>query len=389
MAKKEKKTVKPSQNKMVQNILLKHPEVLNNARHLFRNENGRTIVEDRVPRGDPERKGIGEPFCQADLTDPDLRNLAKYASDIIDEHLLKYDEKTAFEDALHRAINEMDGGKYAGKVNANTFSLILSNVGKGKAKQEKKASNYSDYLEHLSNVIKEGPMSRSEEIKTLETKLAGLKDQETMEKIAEYIVNQSPEQREQLKAMIKAAADQNDPKRWQKTMDSIGIKGKKASDESDPEHKDTPAEAKKEEKAVKDETGKDHDEKEKDHEKKETVEEKKIEEDVQKKDSNKKEDKDASAVIDELDSIAGELEASKDYDLFKVAYQLDQIADVLEGKKSAATLESDTDEKFMREAFQWKIHQKDADEKYMQSFSTDKTEEVKKAYSNKPYGIVK
>jgi hypothetical protein len=373
MAKKEKKTVKPSQNKMVQNILLKHPDVLNNARHLFRNENGRTIVEDRVPRGDPDRKGVGQPFCQADLTDPDLRNLAKYASDIVDEHLLKYDEKTAFEDALHRAINEMDGGKYAGKVNASTFGLILSNVGKGKAKQEKKASNYSDYPEHLSNEVKEDPMSRSEEIKTLEQKLASLKNDETMQKVAEFLVNQTPEQREQLKAMIKAAADQNDPKRWQKTMDAIGMKGKKAAEEKpaegEPGHEEaeTPAEEAKEKK---------------DNPAEEAAEEK------AKKDKAP-EEKDAAAVIEELGNIAGELEATGDYDLFKVAYQIDQVADVLEGKKSAATLESDTDEKFMKDAFQSTIRQKESDEKFMGSFATDKTEEVSKAYANKPYGVVK
>ena len=371
MAKKEKKTVKPSQNKMVQNILLKHPEVMDNARHLFRNENGRTIVEDRVPRGDPDRKGLGEPHCQGDLTDPDLRNLAKYASDIVDEHLLKYDEKTAYEDALHRAINEMEGGKYAGKISAPTFGLILSNVGKGKSKQEKKASNYSDYPENIS---KEESMSRSEEIKTLEAKLAGLKNEESMQKIAETLVSYTPEQKEQLRTMIKeAAANQNDPKRWQKTTDAIGMKGKKAAEdkpaEGEPGHEEaeTPAEEAKEKKDNPTEEAK---------EEKEKKDEKPVE-------------KDAAAVIDELGSIAGELEATGDFDLFKVAYQIDQVADVLEGKKSAATLESDTDEKFMRDAFQSTVRQKESDEKFMSSFGTDKTEEVKKAYANKPYGVVK
>lgn len=388
---KEKKTVKPSEKKMVNNILLKHPEVLNNARHLFRNENGRTIVEDRVPRGDPKREDVGQPFCQADLTDPDLRNLAKYSSGIIDEHLLKYDEKTAHEDALHRAINELEGGKYAGKVNANTFNLILADIGKGKPKQERKASDYSVYPEHTSN-IKEDTMSRSEEIKNLESKLASLKNQETMEKIADFIVQQTPEEREILKAMIKAAADQNDPKRWQKTLDAIGIKapkGKQAAEES-------PEEKAKEEKAVEKATGKPHDESEPKHEEKETEKEKKIEEKAVGTEEGKKEDepvlkskeKEASAVVKELGDIAGELEATGDYDLFKVAYQLDQVADVLEGKKTAATLDSDTDEKYMREAFQWTIHQKDADEKYMNSFATDKTQEIYKAYEKKPYGVV-
>jgi hypothetical protein len=392
MAKKEeKKSVKPSEKKMVNNILLKHPEVLHSVRNLFRNENGRTIVEDRVPRGDPDRKGVGQPFCQADLTDPDLRNLAKYASGILDEHLLKYDEKTAHEDALHRAINELEGGKYAGKVNTNTFNLILSTMEKRKPNQPRKASDYSVYPENTSNEVKEDPMSRSEEIKSLEAKLAGLKNQETMERIADFIVKQTPEEREVLKAMIKAAADQNDPKRWQKTMDAIGMKGTKGKQAAEESKEDK----EKEEKAVEKATGKPHDESEPGHEEKETKKEKEIEEKavgeeegLQKKDKAKGEEKDASAVVKELGEIAGELEATKDYDLFKVAYQLDQIADVLEGKKSAATLDSDQDEKYMREAFQWTVYKKEPDEKFMTSFATDKTQEIFKAYEKLPYGVV-
>jgi hypothetical protein len=395
MAEKEKKTVKPSVKKMVNNILMQHPEVLNNARHLFRNENGRTIVEDRVPRGDVKREDVGQPFCQADLTEADLRDLGKYASDMVDDNLMRYDERTAYEDALHRAIHDKDGGKYSGKVNANTFSLILSTINKPKKSTAKKSYDSSDKSQSSNIPVKEGTMSRAEEIKALETKLANLQKQDTLEKVADILVDLSAAEREQFKATMKAAAEdkkkrggnQNDPKTWQTTMDSIGVSGKKASDESEKEHKDTPAEAKKEEKAVEEATGKKHDESEKGHEEKETAKEKKIEEEKVHKDE-KKEDKDAT-VIEELDKIAGELESSKDFELFKIAYQLDTVADVLEGKKVATALESEPDEKYMREAFNWTIHQKDADEKYMNSFSTDKTQEIEKAYSQKPYGVVK
>jgi hypothetical protein len=394
MAKEEKKKTKPSEKKMVQNVLLKHPEVLNNARHLFRNENGTTIVEDRVPRGDPDRKTIGQPFCQADLTDADLRDLAKYASEIIDEGILRYDEKTAYEDALHRAIDQKDGGKYAGKVGAVTYGLILSSMSKKKASPvEKEAAENSQ----LQGEIKK-------ELDVIDKKKKSIKDQETLlgqkihsidsskkieedhmaslgdlAKVAQFIAEQSPEQMVILKAMVKEAADQNDPKRWQKTLDSIGVKAPKSKSAS--EEDETPGQ---------DEAMKAHDEKEKNHEKKETEEEKKIEEKAvaEEKKEEKKDDKDAS-VLGELDNIAGDLEASGDYELFKIAYQLDQVADVLEGKKVATALESDPDEKYMREAFNATIHQKEKDEKYMESFATDKTQEVSKAYSKRPYGIVK
>lgn len=372
MADNNKKVVKPSEKKMVQNLLMNHPEVTNNARHLFRNENGRTIIEDRVPRGDPDRKTVGQPFCQSDLTDADLRDLAKYATEIIDEGILRYDEKTAKEDALHRAIDQKDGGKYAGKVNAVTYNLLIDHVGKvAKAPVEKKAND--ELLEIESSKEPE------------EVQMSNLGE---LAKVAQFIAGQTPEQRLILKAMIKEAADQNDPKRWQKTLDSIGVKAPKSKNASEDEDEE-------EKKAKK------HDEEEKDHEEKETEEEKKLEEKAveeekeeekeekkEEKEEKEDEDKDAS-IVESLDSIASELEQSGDYDLFKVAYQIDQVTDVLEGRKTAATLESDPDEKYMREAFQSTIRQKEKDEKYMESFSTDKTQEVNKCYTKRPYGIVK
>ena len=219
-------------------------------------------------------------------------------------------------------------------------------------------------------------------------------------KVAQIIANQTPEERFILRTMIKEAADQNDPKRWQKTLDAIGIKAPKSKNASEED------EAEGEDDAIKAEAEKKHDEDEKDHEEKETKAEKKKEEEAlaedkkdeedkedDKKDKEDKEDKeddkDASTIISELDSIAGELEASGDFELFKMAYQLDQVADVLEGKKTATALESEPDEKYMKDAFNSKIRQKDSDEKYMESFATDKTQEVSKAYSKRPYGIVK
>jgi len=384
MAKEEKKKTKPAEKKMVLNILTKHPEVYNNARHLFRNENGRTIVEDRVPRGDPERGTVGNPHSQGDLTEADLRDLAKYATEIIDEGIHRYDEKVASEDALHRAINEKDGGKYAGKISAPTYALILSNMGKKKAETKKEASEDNSDTQ----------ITIDSSIDTKEEQMANLGE---LAKVAQIIANQTPEERFILRTMIKEAADQNDPKRWQKTLDAIGIKAPKSKNASEED------EAEGEDDAIKAEAEKKHDEDEKDHEEKETKAEKKKEEEAlaedkkdeedkeeDKKDKeDKEEDKDASSIISELDSIAGELEASGDFELFKMAYQLDQVADVLEGKKTATALESEPDEKYMKDAFNSKIRQKDSDEKYMESFATDKTQEVSKAYSKRPYGIVK
>jgi hypothetical protein len=140
MAKKdEKKTelkVKPSDPKdekaKAKGLLAKHPEIMYNARNLFHNENGETIIEESVPRGDEKKEDVIMPRTQSDLTDTDLREMAVFASSLVDDTLKQYDQKVAYEDALQRAIGSKDGGKYAGKVNASTFALIMDNMGKKK-----------------------------------------------------------------------------------------------------------------------------------------------------------------------------------------------------------------------------------------------------------------
>jgi hypothetical protein len=105
------------------------------------------------------------------------------------------------------------------------------------------------------------------------------------------------------------------------------------------------------------------------------------------KKEEKKDEKDASesvkSIVASLDEIAGALEAQKDFDLFKIAYQIDQVSDVLLGKKEAATLESDTDEKYMREFFKAGLREGDSDEKsFMGEFNTDTTTELNSKYPN-------
>jgi hypothetical protein len=89
------------------------------------------------------------------------------------------------------------------------------------------------------------------------------------------------------------------------------------------------------------------------------------------------------SIIASLDEIAGTLEAQKDFDLFKIAYEIDRVSDVLSGKKEAATLESDTDEKYMKEFFKAGMREGDSDEKaYMNAFNTDMSTELNNKYPN-------
>jgi ribosomal protein L37AE/L43A len=119
-----------------------------------------------------------------------------------------------------------------------------------------------------------------------------------------------------------------------------------------------------------------------------------------KKDSDKKnKEKEAAAkVAESLDEIAGLLESQNDPELTKLAYELDRVSDVLEGKKEASTLESDSDEPYMKQYFHAGARETDSDESYMKEFNTDISTELKDKFQKKqlgkdasslPYQIVK
>jgi hypothetical protein len=141
-------------------LIMNHPEVLYNAKNLFHNENGKTIIEESVPRGDAKSDSI-MPRNQGDLTDSDLRELAVYASSMVDDIIAQYDQKVAYEDALQRAIGSKDSGKYAGKISASTFTLILDQMGKKKQASEEtfqpvnnKESSKDELIEYIHNLAK-------------------------------------------------------------------------------------------------------------------------------------------------------------------------------------------------------------------------------------------
>jgi len=181
MAKEEKKKsdlkVSPGDKKddaraKAKQLLSKHPEIMYNARNLFRNENGTTIVEERVPRGDEKKEDAIMPRTQGDLTDKDLREMAVFASSLVDDTIKQYDQSVAYEDALQRAIGSKDGGKYAGKVNASTFALIMDQMGKKKQASEEQIVPVQDIVE-----TKEARMDKAlvlKEIEATQKKLAAL-----------------------------------------------------------------------------------------------------------------------------------------------------------------------------------------------------------------------
>lgn len=375
---KKNQKSRPKQKKEKE-LLNEHPEVTRNAQDYFNHENGETIIQDRVPRGDANPYSSPMPMNQGDISNDDLRGLAVYAKDIIDPVLYRYDEKTAARDALTRAVYEKDGGKYSGRLNANTFNLVLGymeedlpktkmpkSVDFGQSDNErysgdKKDSDWrvskkaNEYLEtKVSSDLGPGSgspiqpeeviMSRSDEIKALEEKLASLKAQEEKVSLAEMAekVATDPKAREMFKQLMKEAASKD------KKEDKSGC-GMKYSGKDEDKNED-------EKKSAMKYSGEDS-----------------AEEEDAKEDSMESE----AGIISELDKIAGELESKGDFELFKVAYQIDMVSDVLQGKKEASTLQNDPDEKFMKQYFEAGKHEGDSDEnKYMNEFNTDNTKEV-------------
>jgi hypothetical protein len=115
-------------------------------------------------------------------------------------------------------------------------------------------------------------------------------------------------------------------------------------------------------------------------------------------DKKKKEKEAAAKVAESLDEIAGLLESQNDPELTKLAYELDRVSDVLEGRKEASTLESDSDEPYMKQFFHAGARETDSDEPYMKEFNTDTSTELKDKFQKKqlgkdassfPYQIVK
>jgi hypothetical protein len=139
--------------------------------------------------------------------------------------------------------------------------------------------------------------------------------------------------------------------------------------------------------------------KKKDDDKDDKKDDKKEDKKEDKKDDKKKKEKEAAiAVAASLDEIAGLLESQNDPELLKLAYELDKVSDVLEGRKEASTLESDSDEPFMIQFFHAGARETDSDEPYMKEFNEDTSTELRNKFqknqlgkdaSSLPYQIVK
>lgn len=115
-------------------VLQKHPEVRNNAADYFTYEKT-PIIEESVNRGDARTESVN----QYDITDEDIKKIAKVAVNLVNKDLLESDRTAAIDSAVAEAIHTVDASQWQHKVNTSTFILIADQTEKllTAAKEEK------------------------------------------------------------------------------------------------------------------------------------------------------------------------------------------------------------------------------------------------------------
>jgi hypothetical protein len=83
--------------------------------------------------------------------------------------------------------------------------------------------------------------------------------------------------------------------------------------------------------------------------------------------------KNAKKYADQLDMIATEIEKVSP----QIAFEIDRVSDVIEGRKEASTLKFDADEgRYMANRFNYEVRSREADEPYMDEYNKSNFEQV-------------
>lgn len=392
---------------MARKLIMSHPEVLYNARDLFRNENGTTIPEAVVPREDPKPVEAFSPATQYDLTNDDLKSISAYASTLIDKRMSKYDERIAYEDALAKAIWSKDEGKYQNRVNANTYELLLATMGKIKKASEEDKPEKEEPKEEAPKEDK--PKKVVVPLGKGEARMLTPDEKEELEKKVKKEPSEDTKPKEDDTKKEKVNIPQELIDRYKKLNPEEKPKEEPKKEESKPKDKNA---VKEDEKMDKQAALKEIEVTEKklaSLKEIQAVEEKlaslkaSVTDEKPKVEAKVEDKKEAAVEVPEsikgitasLDKIAGDLEKSGNLELFKIAYNLDTLSEVLEGTKDAKVLEDDPSEeitKKLKDYFQGnKVREGDPDPskpEVKKEFEVDKTEEVKKIYE-KPEPVKK
>ena len=320
----KKKTVSPGTKDVqtqARNLLLRHPELLHNGSHYFRNHNGETIVQEVVPRGD---EGPSDVQTQYDVSSDDVNSIIQDALKNIDVVLLRYNPGVALEDALTKIIWSKDNGKFASKVNANTFNLMLEAMtkeptvktasDKADGKADDDTVDKTEYEVSPGKTIELDPKQEAHVEKMTKGKETGLRHglrRPDVDKIVELKKQEEVSDKDTAPAEDSAKSNEDTNKDKQEDLEMSKMDKKAMQEELQALSQKVAALT---EALAKDETADNVDDAEK----------------------TASED-----IIEALEVIATDLENAQDPELLKVAYQIDSICDLLEGKEGSA-MNSDT-----------------------------------------------
>lgn len=166
-------------------------DIAPDAYHYFNH----TFVLDSGTPVEPEiRQAYTDP---TDLGTEDFDILAKHATHLLDDQLMKYSYEVAKNSALELAIRSFGNGKYDGKVNASNFGRILNimdtNVKVG-GKMNRTAKYYTSKIDAVANevrkLVKTGALTPENGF-ALEMALDSVSDE--LEKTAVWLTGDSDE----------------------------------------------------------------------------------------------------------------------------------------------------------------------------------------------------
>ena len=124
-----------STNKEVQKaneLLSQHPDVQNSAGKYFTFDKN-PVVRETWPQGDVQQPTLNP----NEVTGQDLHDLGGYAIGVLDPRVLASDKDVAYEEAARKAVDEKDGGRYAGRLNSKMIDLVITAMEQLKPKAQK------------------------------------------------------------------------------------------------------------------------------------------------------------------------------------------------------------------------------------------------------------
>lgn len=200
-------------------VLQKHPEVRNNAADYFTYEKT-PIIEESVNRGDSRASQV----TQYDITDEDVKKIAKVAVNLINKDLLESDRTAAIDSAVAEAIHTLDDSKWQSKVNTSTFIIIAEQTDKlltaakedkimSKSTQNEKVQDmaFTHTSEKTAATVTKGPNNSVIKLegknKATQISESGKSSRMPAGKVRDLVMNMSPAQRRKLQQGEKDASE--------------------------------------------------------------------------------------------------------------------------------------------------------------------------------------